>query len=244
MLMQIQICRGFTDTQWKELQKRLVQNKASGYDEDAWRCALEVFERRIRERFLSCIEALQRDDAKSDIEVSEGTPADCSTLPKDDRREVVVPGFTIMALCCLLIETLQSFRESRQTLSPATGPCNYPKGDCIRPQVSTTDAFKNFLQRPAFKGEFVGDEVAKKFVRGVRNGILHEAETRRWVIWREEPKGQIIGQKDGGYAVNRTAFYEAVKTEFHNYLREVQDVRNIPLRKRFVKKMDDIAKEC
>jgi hypothetical protein len=240
----MQICRGFTDAQWKELRKHLQQNATAGPDKDAaWRCAVEVFERRIRERFLSCIEALQRDDTKSDITVNDGAPADCSTVPKDNGKEVVVPGFAIMALCCLLIETLQSFRESRQSLSQATGPCNYPKGECIRPQASTTDAFKNFLQLPAFKSEF-NDKVAKKFVRGVRNGILHEAETRRWVIWREEPKGRIIEPEAQGYAVNRTAFYEAVKTEFHNYLREVQDARNIPLRKRFVKKMDDIAKEC
>ncbi|MBI2996894.1 MAG: hypothetical protein HYY46_00335 [Deltaproteobacteria bacterium] len=242
--MQIQICRGFTDIQWKELRKRLAQNGAAGYDEDAWRCAVEVFERRIRERFLSCIEALQRDDAKSDITVNDGAPADCPTLPKDDGRDVVVPGFAIMALCCLLIETLQSFRESRRTPSQVTEPCNYPKGDCIRPQASTTDAFKKFLQLPAFKGEFVNDNVAKRFVRGVRNGILHEAETRRWVIWREEPKGRIIEPEARGYAVNRTAFYKAVKTEFNNYLRELLDPGKTALRSRFLKKMNDIAKEC
>jgi hypothetical protein len=217
----MQICRGFTDTQWKELRKRLEQNKASGYDEDAWHCAVEVFERRIRERFLSCIEALESADTKSDIKVNEKATGDCSTLPQDGDGDVVVPGFAIMGLCCLLIETLESFRAAHQS-SP----------------------FQEFLQLPSFHDEFVDDKIVKSFVKGIRNGILHEAETRRWVIWREEPEGRIIAPEAGGYAVNRTAFYEAVKTEFHNYLREVQDARNIPLRKRFVKKIDDIAKEC
>jgi hypothetical protein len=238
----MQICRGFTDAQWNELRKRLSQDESVG-DEGAWRCAFDVFERRIRERFLSCVEALQRNDPKLDIAVSADAAADCSTLPADSRSDVVVPGFAIMALCCLLIETLQAFREAQQS-TPVTGPCTYPHGRCIPPEPSTIDAFRKFLQLPSFRGEFADDKVVRSFVTGVRNGIFHEAETRRWAVWREEPKDRIIEPEARGYAVNRTAFYEAVKAEFYNYLDDIRNPSNTTLRGRFIKKMDDIAKEC
>jgi hypothetical protein len=123
------------------------------------------------------------------------------------------------------------------------GQCPYPAGACICPKPSTADLFKRFLRRPAFRGEFDDDRIAKSFVRGVRNGILHEAETRDWVIWREEPTGRIVGRQGGAYAVNRTEFYGALKNEFEGYLSELRDPTNVQLRSRFVKKMDDVVKE-
>lgn len=171
-----QICRGFTDEQWRELRKRLIRDGRIQDDEAAWNCAVDVFERRIRERFLSCIDALEKADSgpESDIDTDElrRVPPDCSTLPNDNGQQIVVPGFTIMALCCLLIETLQSFREPSIFPSPVTGPCSYPKGACIRPQSSTTGLFKEFLRLPAFYGAFKEDKIANQFVKGIRNGIL------------------------------------------------------------------------
>lgn len=240
MTKPIQICRGFTDEQWKGLRERLDSN-----DESAWNCAVEVFERRMRERFLAGIEALADSDSKSDREVPHGAPPDCSTLPEDGGNRVVVPGFAIMALCCLLIDTLQSFREKHEgTTGETVVPCLYPSGPCIRPAASTTEQFKRFLSLPAFRGEFDDDKIATQFVRGVRNGILHEAETRGWVIWRKEPPGRIVERHAEGYALNRTEFYRALKGEFENYLRELRDPGNARQRARFVKKMNDVAKEC
>lgn len=234
-----QICRGFTDEQWTRLRERLDQNV-----ESAWNCAVEVFERRISERFLACIEALVDADSQSDVEVARGAPPDCSTLPDDGGARVVVPGFAITALCCLLIETLQSFRESPGEAEEVVGPCTYPGGPCIRPAASTTEKFKKFLRLPEFGGAFGDDRIATHFVRGVRNGILHEAETRGWIIWREDPAGRILERQGDGCVLNRSEFYRALKCEFDKYLQELRDPTNVSLRRRFVKKMDDIAKEC
>lgn len=233
----IQICRGFTAEQWKKLRRRLETDDSMG-----WRCAVDVFERRVRERFTSCIDALEEADSRLDVDVPAGAPPDCSTLP-DDRTKVVVPGFAIMGLCCLLIETLQSFWEASTPSGEVTGPCSYPKGHCIRPGPSTTDLFKRFLRRPGFQGAFDDEPTARGFIRGVRNGILHEAETRGWVVWRDEPEGRIVERQGDRYMLNRTAFYAALKSELDSYLVELRNPANSDLRRRFLKKMDDIAAE-
>jgi len=149
-----------------------------------------------------------------------------------------------MALCCLLIETLASFRESPPEVTQVDGPCPYPKEDCIRPQPLGGKLIREFLRRPSFGQAFANEEVTKSFVRGVRDGILHEAETRRWVIWREDPPGLIVEQQGKQYWLNRTAFCSALKREFEAYLAELRELRNEELRKRFIKKMDDIVKNC
>jgi hypothetical protein len=40
--MPVQICRGFSDEQWRTIRLRLDKG-----DESAWPCAVEIFERRI-----------------------------------------------------------------------------------------------------------------------------------------------------------------------------------------------------
>lgn len=211
-------------------------------DVAAWTCALDVFERRIRERFLSCIEALEKADSRSDVEVQPGAPPDCSTLPNDQGKQIAVPGFAIMALCCLLIETLQSFREAPEPSPQLVGSCSYPKGPCVRPPPPTKELFRKLLRLPAFRNEF-DEKTAGDFVDGIRHGIMHEAETRRWVVWRDEPPGRILEPVGRGYALNRTGFCKALTTEFENYLDQLRDPGRQDLRKRFLKKMDDIVKE-
>jgi hypothetical protein len=240
----VQICRGFTVAQWQTLHKRLINRDGTiSDDQEAWRCAIEVFERRIHERFLSCIEALETADSKSDISLADEAPADCSTLPQSNG--IVVPGFAIMALCCLLAETLQSFRCKTEMPQKPEGRCSYPDGPCIRvPQTTTADAFKAFLRRPAFGGAFANEQIASSFVNGVRNGILHEAETRNWVIWRSEPENQIVAEEGKGYALNRGAFYQALKHDFADYLADLRNPKSLDLRARFRKKMNDTVKEA
>jgi|SRR5271169_757632 len=240
----VQLCRGFAVAQWKTLYARLINRDGTNSDDqEAWRCAIEVFERRIRERFLSCIEALEAADSRLDTSTPAEAPADCFSLPQ--QKEAVVPGFAIMALCCLLAETLQSFRCRTEMPHRPEARCSYPDRPCIRvPQTTTADAFKAFLRRPAFGGAFADEQIAASFIYGVRSGILHEAETRNWVIWRREPEDQIVAKEGEGYALNRSTFYNALKKEFAEYLEELRNSESMELRSRFRKKMNDIAKEA
>ncbi len=206
----IELCRGFTTHQWRELLPRL-----KGGDPEAWECAIEVFRRRLGERYLSSIEALIAADSRLDsTHTSEN--GDCESLTQDE-TEPVVPGFAITALCCLLVETLQSFRE---------GSSPY-----------TWQQFEKFLDRPAFRGEFADT----KFADGVRNGILHEAETRKWIIWRTNPAGQIVKSLgDGRYVLYRNQFFDAIKQEFNDYVAELRS-EDSALRPAFLEHMDKVA---
>ncbi len=142
-------------------------------------------------------------------------------MPEDEGR-IVVPGFAILGLACLLIETLQSFREH---------------------SGQTTELIIKFLRRPRFGNAFEDERVARSFAHGVRDGILHEAETRKWVVHRDRPPG-LVAPEGRGYALNRTQFCDALKKEFEDYTAEVSRPENAELRKRFAMKMDDIVNEC
>jgi hypothetical protein len=39
------------------------------------------------------------------------------------------------------------------------------------------------------------DEIAAAFIKGIRNGILHEQKPER-AIWQDEPEGQTLAQGD------------------------------------------------
>lgn len=222
--MKADLCFGFSSTDWEKLATRL------DHDESAWAEAIGVFERRMKERFFSCIEALAEADTKPDLGNSSSSP-----------KTHCIPGFSIMALCCLLIETLQGFQESA-TSTAQSGQCTYPAGPCVKPSPDTTGQFIKFLRRPAFGAAFAEDKIAKSFVRGIRNGILHEAETRKWVIWRDR-LSTLVAPLEDGHALNRTMFSEAVKQEFQSYLRDLRNPANGNLRERFKMKMNDICKE-
>jgi len=220
------LCFQYSSDDWKKLAPRL------DHDEAAWTEGIGVFERRMKERFFTSIDALVTADTKPDPNSSNPQPVvgHC------------IPGFSIMALCCLLVETLQGFRENPTTATDAPPqPCTYPAGNCIKRGPDTTGQFIRFLRRPAFGTAFAEDKVAKTFVRGIRNGILHDAETRGWLIWREEPSA-MVQPWENGYVLNRTLFYDAVKQEFESYLSDLRDPKKTDLRETFKRKMMNICK--
>jgi hypothetical protein len=55
------LCFGFSSSDWESLVRRLDS------DESAWAEAIGVFERRMKERFFSCIDALVKADTKPDL---------------------------------------------------------------------------------------------------------------------------------------------------------------------------------
>lgn len=168
----------------------------------------------MRERFFTCIDVLVGADTVPDEWGGKSSAPDVRCRP----------GFSITALCCLVIETLQGFREGASR--------------------ETEKQFIKFLKRPAFAGAFANHKIAESFVKGIRNGILHEAETRKWIIRKNRPAGQMVATEQDGHILNRCPFYEAVKQEFESYLQELRDPSNQDSRKRFMEQMNQICKKA
>ena len=222
-----EICSGYDDTHWSVLSKRLKDGAPNG-DESDWQYAVDVFERRIRERFISCIDSLIEADSGHSVQppgaVTDGRPK----LPDYGGSPAVVPGFAIMALACLLIETLQSFRKEREAASS---------------DMSGRTMFITYLQRPVFHGQFT-DDVARAFYDGIRNGILHAAKTREWSIRREVHKDRIVEEISEAplrHVLNRTAFVAALKTDFVQYVQELRESSNVAQRQLFLEGMDRVV---
>ena len=193
------IAPGVTNDEYKKL--NLNDNDSSD-----WKTAIAIFKARISSRYLEPVDLLVRDDEnRSPI----------------DRRY----GFSILGIDCLLIETLQSFREG---LTDTKG--------------KSKKMFVDFLtQRPNFKKHFTKED-AEKFYKDIRCGILHQAEimgdTLLWSV------GMVKGEKaDGTPYINRTKIHELVKDEVELYCGELENKDNLILRNNFKKKMDFIARK-
>jgi hypothetical protein len=231
------ICSVFRSEEWSELRTQLVAG-----DEKAWTKAVRVFECRMKERFFSEIELLLRRGKTG--------------------SQRIVPGFAIMALCCILVETLQAFYEGHIMEPPEMpeGPCPYPDGDCLKmpPAVetgekcafpnspcvrtpSTARSFAHFLRDSPHFADFNG-RARSSFSIQIRNGLLHDAETRGgWLIRESDPRNKILERRGQYYVLNRTRFYNALNAEFKDYLARLGDSTKDTLRNNFLKKMDNIC---
>lgn len=180
---------------------------------------------------------------------------------KTDSRSIV-PGFAIMALCCILVETLQAFYEGHIMVPPEMpeGPCSYPDGNCLKtaPAVETIEkcsfpdsscvrtpptarSFAHFLRDSPHFADFNG-RARNSFSIQIRNGLLHDAETRGgWLIRESDPSKKILERRGQYYVLNRTRFYKALNAEFGDYLTRLGQSTNGTLRENFIKKMDSIC---
>jgi len=114
---------------------------------------MEVFEDRIKYRYLDAIQVLQDDDTEH-------------YFAHKQRRF----GFAMMALACLLIETLAQFYDGLRDSDEAHRP---PL------DLNNTKFYVRFLTKRSFvlKSAF-DDRKALAFYRTIRCGILHQAETK------------------------------------------------------------------
>lgn len=171
---------------------------------DDWLIAIGYLERRLNERYIEPVEILI-DSEKEKTAV--------------DKKF----GFTILAINCLLAETIQSFYEG---ITESKG--------------KSRKIFVRFLmERDGFKNHFSTSGDAMKFYENFRCGILHQGQTfgdtKIWTI------GQLI-QKQGEYIiVNREEFHEKIKQELNIYLTELRKRQNHVLLNNFKKKMDFIC---
>ncbi len=183
---------GHTIDDWKNLD---LDNENSS----DWCEAIKILESRIRGRYLDPVDELIKLDQKRAAK---------------DRRF----GFTILAIDCIVIETLQAFIDGKPT--------------------GTNNMFVKFLTgRPSFSKHF-NEKLARRFCDNFRNSLLHEAGTRYGgLIWSV---CDLLQDKDAGMIINRTKFHEALKSEFKSYLDELRDTNNAKSRQKFRKRMNGV----
>lgn len=168
------IASGYTASDWNNLR----------LDDDAsedWVTAIRIVDARIRERFIDAVDVL--------VDLDEA-------LPVLDRRF----GFAILALDCLVIETLQAFREG-----------------LVNARRHSQRLFCTFLEE---QREFqFSSEIARTFYHDFRCGILHQAETFNGSLCFSV--GSIVIQKTDGLIINRTEIHRAIVRSFERYLGEL-----------------------
>jgi hypothetical protein len=132
-------------------------------------------------------------------------------------------GFAIMALCSLLIESLQSYRYGLPTthegeyasLASFSPPPEYdiPKAE----RKSGTQVFVDFFSFAAHQVLFPGVD-GKTYYSVIRNGLLHQAQTKGgWKI----RIGQTHLWNEPHKSVDRNKFADALTCAFNQYLEEL-----------------------
>jgi hypothetical protein len=162
-----------------------------------WRKAVRMVEDRLNARFLDAVKLIDKQD---------------------------FAGFAVLALDCLLIETLQQFRE----------------GADETPRRKGEQYFVGFLTTAPFSAYFSKANAAK-FYDHFRCGILHQAEIKSSSKVRRN--GQLVAPTpDGnGLIINREQFHATLRKAFAAYLRALRNRGDGLLCQNFVKKMDFIC---
>jgi hypothetical protein len=127
--------------------------------------------------------------------VSEGSPS-------------VRNGFTMLAVCCLMVEALESFRRG------------LPNTDRI-----SESTFCSFFHAHNEFAELC--PLAHEFYRAVRCGILHQAETTNcWRVHRQKPEGnsqrQLLRQENGVKWINAAEFADRMTLVLQRYCEELK----------------------
>ena len=170
-------------------------NLSINSDEETFDKAIKIFKDRINGRFLEQIDLLKYDCCKN--------------------------GFSIMALECLLVETLAQFYKG---LDDTIGVS----------QQEYTDFLVNCLTC------FRTKTIANKFYSYIRCGILHQAQTKPHSGLTFNSQTTIKYEK-GFLMVDVERFIDEMNNYFDNYCKLLKDKTQIQLRENFIKKMNFIC---
>lgn len=185
-------------TEWR----RLELADLAGPD---WIRAIEIGRARIYGRYFDAVDLLIN--------------AEENLSPKKRRY-----GFAILAIDCLLVETIQAFKDG------ITDTRKKSKG-----------LFRKFLMNSPLFGSYFSDEKqADEFYDQIRCGILHQGETKKdSKVWSV---GSFLQRTEHGIIVNRTEFHKKLKKEFDQYLKDLIENTDPRLRENYRKVMNHISR--
>ena len=132
-------------------------------------------------------------------------------------------GFAQMAVCCLMIETLESFYKGWK----GTGG------------VKGEDVFEGFFTRVSYFHDF--QSIGGKFFTHIRCGILHQAETTGgWLIRRNGVLVDPINK-----VVNADKFMQCLRKSLGDYCEELKAAKwNDKVWQKCRRKMNAIIEHC
>ena len=139
--------------------------------------------------------------------------------------KIIDSGFLKMAVSCLMIETIESFRQGKKDT----------KDKGVGKQM-----FKNFFETeeklfPGFK------EIYSDFYYNIRCGILHQAETNN--AWRILRKDALLDKNEK--TINSTKFVNALEKALNNYVEDLKSNDfSSTIWKNALLKLDDICENC
>jgi len=134
-------------------------------------------------------------------------------------------GFLKMAISCLTIEALESFKKKKKNT----------KGKGVGEKM-----FKDFfeIEEVLFPGL---KDIYSDFYSNIRCGILHQAETTK--EWRILRKGDLLDKKNK--AINATKFVRAIDKALNNYINTLrQNDFSSQIWKNAILKIVDICENC
>ncbi len=135
-------------------------------------------------------------------------------------------SFSAMALMCLMIETLHQFYNGLDETEPRRH----------------REAFVNFLTRSNnFRFEFNRHE-AQLFYSHIRNGILHQAQTKGNTQITISSY-MMVEEVPDGIKVDVMLFYKALKKEISHYVSMLRCSDEFVIRENFIRKMGFITKD-
>lgn len=195
---EIEIAPGVTVKDWKAL---TLRNKPEY--EDHWQRAVDIVEKRLNDRYFEPCKLL----------------IDSEPCESEDSRPPRY-GFTIMAINCLLVETLQSFKMGK----PST-------------ENQSKELSKKFLRSTEGVSSEFDNSLAEAYYSDIRCGILHIGETQNLSLIRAV--GPLVSEHKGGLVINRTMFFDLLHKDFLRYLGVLRSRNASPRRTDARKKMKD-----
>ena len=181
-------------------------NFANAYKMNDWNKLVEIFYDRLKGRYLEPIKLILEGDYK----VSEFS------------------GFSILALDCILIETLNQFYSGKNQTD-----------ENPREKGAVKNAFVTFLATSEnFKSSF-SETTAETFYDDFRNGLLHQAQTKNKSLIKIG-QSEIVATIEGSLIIDREKFHKAIESESESYKDKLLNGGNA-LREMFIKKMKYIC---
>ncbi|MBQ6860606.1 MAG: hypothetical protein IJO08_03060 [Clostridia bacterium] len=162
----------------------------------SWEKAIIIFDNRLRGRFINPI----KEWVKTEDEAY---------------------AFSVMAIECLLVETLYQFKKGLDKTENSTK--NYPK----------------FLEEILIDPSYSLD-IRERFYREIRCGILHSGQTKKNSSLNYD-KNEVITLDEDRMSVNVEIFLDLIEKYFEKYKTDLLDENNADLRKAFIKKMNFIC---